>query len=301
MPDTHHANNTNTLPHVDFYEVGYCTHPECMVVSGGRFCQVRFPAMAARIQHASGTLLFDTGYAEHFFTATAGFPEKLYALTTPVTQEKPPLCQQLSKAENQAIDSIFLSHFHADHIAGVRDFPQASLICSHQAYDFSQSNRSRLLKTKQGVLPDLLPDDFLERAIFIENLPHVELPTVMKPFTHGRQLYDGIFAIELPGHAVGHYGLWLAEADMFLLADAVWDFRTISENRRPNRLTSLIMSDSKAFAKTIDKLQILYRNAPHIRQIPSHCRHTLTPYFTATTSATTSATISATTGVNYAE
>lgn len=269
---------SNKLPAIDFYEVGYCSHPECMVIKGGRLSKVAFPAMVARIQHASGTLLFDTGYAEHFFTATTYFPEKLYALTTPVTQNSPPLVQQLKLTETQAIDSIFLSHFHADHISGIKDFPQARFICSRYAYDFAKSHRSRLSKTKQGVLPDLLPDDFLTRAVFIEDLPSVALPGTMQPFTQGQQLYDGIIAIDLPGHAVGHYGLWIADADLFLIADAVWDFRTISKNRRPNPLTGLIMSDSHAFHRTIDKLQRLHQNAPHIQQIPTHCRRTLAAY-----------------------
>lgn len=268
-----------TKTNVDFYAVGYCRHPECMVVQGGKLTNVRFPAMAARIRHVQGTLLFDTGYAEHFFTATARFPEKLYALTTPVTQNERPLCQQLSPTECDAIDSIFLSHFHADHIAGVKDFPQARFICSRHAYDFSQSQSSRFAKTQQGVLPDLLPDDFLDRSIFVEDLPDVALPPDLLPFTHGKSLHDGIIAIELPGHAVGHYGLWIADTEMFLIADAVWDFRTISENRRPNALTGLIIADRKAFQQTIDKLQTLYQRSPHIRQIPTHCRDTLAPYF----------------------
>lgn len=275
MPNTPKPNN---LPHVDFYEVGYCSHPECMVVQGGAWAHVRFPAMAARIQHASGTLLFDTGYARHFFTATAHFPEKLYALTTPVTQNTPPLVQQLPAAEVQAIDRIFLSHLHGDHIAGIKDFPHAQFVCSRHAYNFACSNRWRLTKTTQGVLPSLLPDDFLSRTVFIEDLPSVTLPAIMHPFTQGKQLYDGIIAIDLPGHAVGHYGLWLVDAHLFLIADAVWDFRTISQNRRPNALTGLIMADRKAFRHTVDKLQTLYKNAPHIRQIPTHCSSTLAAY-----------------------
>lgn len=257
------------MPDIEIFEVGYCTHPEFMVLQGGGLKSIEFPAVTALIHHPQGRLLFDTGYASHFFTATRPFPERLYALTTPATLEQP-LVTQLE----EAIQFIFVSHFHADHIAGLRDFPAVPIICSRAGYEFASSDQvSRFAKTRKGVLPALLPDDFAQRALFIEDLPRVVLPDSLQPFTEGYLVFDDLYAIELPGHARGHYGLFYQ--DCFLVADAIWHSKTLSENRRPNPLAALVMDDVKKYHQTIDQLQALHRNSPHIRILPTHCTQSI--------------------------
>jgi len=257
---------------ITLFEAGYCRHPEVMVLQGGRFRRVKFPAMAALITHPKGNLLWDTGYGNHFFTATSSFPEKLYALTTPVTLDKT-LREQMS----EAVDWIFISHFHADHIGGLRDFPNVPIYCSHEAYIVARNPQtSRFTKTRMGVLPSLLPDDFEQRVIFIETLPKVDLPPALYPFTQGYLLLDRYYLIELKGHAVGHYGLVVGNA--FFISDAVWDIRTITQNRYPNPLTRLIMDDFNAYCATIESLQQLHKNNPNLTLIPTHCSRTLQPY-----------------------
>jgi glyoxylase-like metal-dependent hydrolase (beta-lactamase superfamily II) len=259
----------NLTNNIKIYQVGYCKHFEFMVIRGGRFKTVNFSAMAALIPHPKGNLLFDSGYGEYFFDATKKFPQKLYALTTPVTLEKP-----LIKQLDQDVKYIFISHFHADHIGGLRDFPNVKFICSKQALELAKSEKlSNFAKTKQGVLPALLPDDFETRVEFIEDLPSVDLPKELAPFDNGYQLFDNIYIIELKGHAKGQYGMVVN--DYFFVSDAVWDIRTITQNRMPNFLTRFIMDDYSQYIETIKKLQQLYQNNKSIQIIPTHCTSTL--------------------------
>jgi glyoxylase-like metal-dependent hydrolase (beta-lactamase superfamily II) len=109
--------------------VGHCRHPECVAISGGAWRFAEFPALVGLIRHpVAGAILFDTGYAEHFLRATSGFPERLYRWTTPVTLP-PEACLQAQLARHglalHEIAAVFASHLHGDHIAGLRDLPNA--------------------------------------------------------------------------------------------------------------------------------------------------------------------------------
>ncbi len=252
---------------IKLFSVGYCKHPEFMVKRGGSFRSIKFPALVAKIKYEDKNLLFDTGYGTHFFEATTKFPEKIYALMTPVTLEKS-LCDMI----DEPIESIFISHFHADHIGGLKDFSEAKLYCSKEAYDIAMGKKSRFSKTKMGILPALLPDDFEDRLTFIEDLPQIDLPEYLAPFTKGYLLEDRFYVIELDGHAEGQYGLVVE--DTFFISDAVWDIEAITKGVKPNILTHIIFKDAKIYYETIDKLTQLYNNNPTLKIVPTHCTKT---------------------------
>ena len=177
------------------------------------------------------------------------------------------------------VGQVFLSHLHADHIAGLRDFPAAQIILSRAAYDFVYrtdrpgSLKNRIAEVRQGFLRDLLPPNLPERVCFIEDFPAVRLDAAFHPFEQGYRISGELTAVALPGHAVGQYGLLAGE--FFLVADAVWRFAAIRHNRRPHPLTALIADSRTAARDTIDRLQQLHRHNRDIVFVPSHCEKTL--------------------------
>lgn len=257
------------------FEAGYCRHCEKMTLKNGRFKQREYPAMVCLIKHPSqGYILFDTGYTQRFNTLTKGFPFSLYRYLTPLTLDlslKEQLQQKNIAAEE--IRYIVISHFHADHIGGLQDFPQARFICHPEALtDIKKDKGWRALI--KGFLPGLLPPDFHERLYPLSQ--EVGLPSHLAPFTAGYDLFnDGsLIAIHLPGHAKGQLGLYFkAQRDRFLIADSCWHQETFKDLIFPSELSYLLHHDKAAYQQTIRNLNALYRQNPDIDIIPSHCRH----------------------------
>ena len=257
------------------FEAGYCKHCERMTLKKGRLKQCEYPALCALIKHPErGYILFDTGYSERFFGLTRKFPFSLYRYLTPVTIHKT-LKEQLSDQNIQSsdINYIVISHFHADHIGGLHDFPNARFIC-HPEANAGIKGKKGFKALIQGFLPGLLPSDFEDRLMM---LPHkkTKLGAPLFPFTEGFDLFDDglIYAIALPGHAQGQIGLYFkADKDTFLIADSCWHQETFQEFIYPSDLTYLIHHDKKAYQETIQKLHVLYQHNKEIDIIPSHCR-----------------------------
>jgi glyoxylase-like metal-dependent hydrolase (beta-lactamase superfamily II) len=290
---------------------GYCTHREWVTIRGGVFQSVRFPAGFACIEHPKfGLILFDTGYSQRFAAETAYYPAALYRWLTPVFfREQDSALAQLQRMGYRAEDVsiIVISHFHGDHIAGLRDFPHAQFIYAAEAYEKVRRLRG-LAAVKAGYLPRLLPDDFEARSrpllyngqllsevplpkhhrspngaasslsrpqLTLSNVPsHLLLPDGC-PFTAGFDILgDGsLLAVDLPGHADGQIGLFISteQQDYLLCADAAWSSRAIHCNLPPHLLAGLIMSNRAAYKETFAKLIELDRRFPSVRIVPSHC------------------------------
>jgi len=259
-------------------EVGYCFHPEAIVMSNGSWRKMKFPAYVGLIKHpVKGYLLFDTGYAKRFLDETSGFPEKFYRWLTPMHLcDKHSLIGQLRGLgiSSEDIKYIFISHFHADHISGLLDFESAKYICSKEAFGAIKS-LGRVRGLVKGYLPGLLPRDFLSRCMFIEDLSLSLLDKSMAPFVKGYDVFgDGsALAVSLPGHASGHFGL-LSEHNgksIFLIGDAAWTADSYESSVRPNRITHLIMDDGSKYLDTLDRLSSVYSANSNLLIVPSHC------------------------------
>ena len=263
---------------LEILKVGHCWHPEAMVLRNGSLKKMQFPAYVGLLRHPSkGLILFDTGYAKRFIDETNSFPEIAYRLVTPMQLGcKEDLIQQLSLKgiSPTDINYVFISHFHADHISGLLDFPSAKYICSKVAYQ-EIMRFGRLGGLLKGYLKKLVPLDFHKRSTFIEDLKNTNLDPSLSPFIYGYDIFnDGsLIAISLPGHAAGQYGLLCVGSGqgIFLVGDAAWTKDAYEKNIYPNSLAYITMDSRKQYIETLDNLSQLYGSGSNIKIIPSHC------------------------------
>jgi glyoxylase-like metal-dependent hydrolase (beta-lactamase superfamily II) len=260
--------------------VGACRQCERIANRDGRWRLTTFPAYCALISHPTrGWMLFDTGYARRFFAATQHLPQRLYRTLLPVRlPEEEELAVQLVRygLEPRDIGTVIISHYHADHIAGLRDFSNARFIAPRADTRGLWGARNAWRDTTHGFLPALLPDDFAARVTEAEMFPVVDLPPWMAPFTYGFDLFGdrSAVAVPLPGHSAGQIGLLVADADgraAFLVADACWSMSACRAGSLPSRLASFAHADAPAYAQTFFGLRTLSLREPSLAMLPSHC------------------------------
>ncbi|GAC1035167.1 MBL fold metallo-hydrolase [Pseudomonas sp. No.21] len=267
---------------LNILRAGWCRHLECMADRGGRWAKTEFPALCGLIRHPEeGWLLYDTGYSEHFFQATQALPERLFRQAVPV--ELP--VQEHLHAQLKAlgitpddIRTVIVSHFHSDHIAGLRDFPKASFIALDADRRHIESLRGRRWRaTLGGHLPTLLPDDFGARVRLADACRRCDLPAWMQPFDQGFDLLgDGsLVGVPLPGHSEGQLGLFIPDAQgrpVFLVADACWSVPACRAGRLPAPPALWFAGhDARQYRQTYAGLGALIRNEPAVAVLPSHC------------------------------
>ncbi len=257
------------------FTTGYLVFSEHLLFGGGERKKVRIPILFASLHHPRhGVTLFDTGYTERFITATRRFPYRFYRWATPVRS-----CPELSAANvlerqnvrPQDVRRIIISHFHADHIAGLRDFPNADLIVRDIAWEDARS-RSGIGAVRQAVLPDLLPRAKENRLHPIRGFHDPG----MGPFDHSHDLFaDGsVRLFELEGHAAGQIGALVqtgADQRKFLVADAVYHSEAFRRGTPFHPVTRLFVSSYRRATCTAGKLHEFHKQYPDIEILPTHC------------------------------
>lgn len=268
----------NGYVEVEMIKAGHCSHPGCVAERGCGLAPKTFPNYCALIRHPLyGNTLFDTGYHPAFFEQTKRFPERLYALTTPVTIEHT-LRQQLEAAGVGAdsIKRIILSHFHADHIAGCADFNPDEYVADLFGYQRLMA-LSRFGQVRKGFIKGLLPKDFESKAAWVKRYPQ-KLSSILgvelkHDFDCCMLFKDGsAYLVDLPGHAAGHMGALLRTVRgwIFLTGDAFWTQGNLL-GRKPSFLARLIMDEVRPYMVTLQALS--YLHAQHydlVRLIGSH-------------------------------
>lgn len=284
---------------VEALTVGWCTVPSGALRPSGAgasragnwFAPARCPALVLLIHHPThGAVLMDTGYAPRFFTTTAGWPERGYALTTPVTlPETMTLRAQLATRGLAPGDirHVLVTHGHADHVAGLCDLPQATLYVRQEAIaPFEALRRApfgRVRATRAAWLPALWPEDALPRTVWLEPRATTEVPAALQPLLGvdargvSRRAYDvfgdhSLLAVDIPGHAPGMIALAMTTAGgpLLAVADAVWLADTLTPGAVPSWVERRMAWDAAASAETLRRLQQLRAASPEWTLLPSH-------------------------------
>ena len=258
---------------------GSCKHPQVMTVRDGSLRPAIYPALPMLIVHPSeGPMLFDTGYDPAFLTATQPFPERFYRWLTPVAllagEEAVTQCRSFGISP-QDVRHIILSHFHADHMAGIHAFPNARIHCAKAGFN-AACKGGRVSQLRQGILRALIPEDFARRATFFEEGSRIALPSDMKPFDTGVDLLgDGaLIAVELPGHCPGHWGLLVNDirfGSHFMIADAAWSLDAVRRNVPPPAVSTAFLGHTGRTRETLGKLHLLWSRNTDVRLTPYHC------------------------------
>lgn len=257
---------------VFFFTTGYCTAFENIIANNKPWKQVRFQALVALIQHPHlGPILFDTGYSSHVIAATRRFPYSLYRIITPmndIVNASQKIEEYSCKADD--IRHVIISHFHADHIGGLKDFSKATFHYLPHAYEAIR-NLKHFAALRKGFLPDLIPADFVERSHVLSKT----FPMEYFPFNQGYDIFgdQSLIAIELSGHATGQLGLLFKTKSrtFFLCADACWQSSSYRNLEFPNWIGRQIIDDFPKFSETLSQLHSFSKNYPELTIVPSHC------------------------------
>ncbi len=266
---------------------GYCLQSYRFVVSGGTHRKVALAASFALLRHPRhGVILFDTGYAPRSKEAVTRLPFSLYGKVLPITIEPEWSAQARLAARGIAADDVrfvIVSHFHADHVGGLRDFPRATFIASRDAYARVRGLNG-LQALRAAFIPDLLPDDFATRLHLLDlegedRQESADLPARTGPWSVFPRTLDlfgdgSVVVIPLPGHAAGQIGLLVrsgATSRTLLASDGAWTCESFRRRRMPSRLTAPILDDWRAARRTLGRLHAVWRTEPTVEIAPCHC------------------------------
>lgn len=254
---------------------------EWLLLRRGSFKKLPLRVRVGYFHHPHlGHTLIDTGYcnADTLRNQKQGPLLAAYRLLIqPDTLSEDPLSAGLKLLDlrKQDIHTVILTHFHADHIGGLRDLPDAQILCSRKAWTTYRSNTATK-NAMSGVFGGLMPDDIERRLRFFEDFRSVTAPNALES---GRDIgTDGsIIAIDLPGHLDGHVGLCFPGLAIPLLyaTDTQWLIKAITEDRLPGFPASLVCHDRSAMLSSVAKVRTFFEQGGEIMLCHDPAAHRL--------------------------
>lgn len=264
---------------VRFFQSGFCTSHSKVIDPRTKFKKIKFAAIWALIDLPSGGYaMFDTGYAKHFLTATERFPDRLYRWITPIElNEEETAIAILGKEGIDAsqIKWIVISHFHADHIAGIKDFPNAQFLCSEAALNEVLSLRG-IAAVKKGLLGGLFPMDFQRRVNTFETVSSQSWINNHGTTCFKWDLTPNITWMLLPGHARGMIGFEFLknEKPILFATDAAWSHDAFKDAILPWPIVKVFIDSMAELGTTWAALHRWQQENPQGEIYFTHCPKT---------------------------
>ncbi|MCB9992839.1 MAG: MBL fold metallo-hydrolase [Hyphomicrobiaceae bacterium] len=233
--------------------------PEFLVMKRGRVRAIEIGVRYGFVSHPElGPVLIDTGYGPRATSSRErSVMLKLYGrVLNPVLHPEGQPLAVLERQGHSAADVrlIVVTHFHPDHISGLMDFPNAEFAVSGRAFE-AMRRMGVLARLHRGIFSELLPHNFADRLRPIENGPIRDLGPALGP---GHDLFgDGsCFAVDLPGHALGHFGLyWPSLSPPLLYAvDATWLSDALAD-RLPSGPARLVYEDADVMRRSARRVR----------------------------------------------
>ena len=238
--------------------------PEWLLLRGGRKQSISLKVRYGIVRHpVAGLILIDTGYGPRVTQGPRNLPLRIYSrLLAPslIDDGQPETALRRMGATVADVRAIVVTHFHADHVAGLHLFPQAR-IYAHRGVLEAILARGTWRNLRHGVFAELLPPSLAERTVDIAALPRREASLELG--MGADLLGDGsLLAVDLPGHAEGHFGVCFARLPVPLLSavDVQWLAAALPNARRPGFPANLIADDRQALAESAGRVAAFRAN-----------------------------------------
>ncbi len=237
-----------------FANSAFVTVPERLFLRGGTWRRVPLKVRYGLFQHpAAGLVLIDTGYGPRVTRGRRSLALRLYnAILGPdlAVDGQPETVLQRLGCTPDDVSIVIITHFHADHVANLDLFPNALIIAKTEVLGIILKQPARR-NLRHGIFSELLPSGLVSRTVDVDGLAMIEAPLGLGK---GRDLFGegSVLAVDLPGHAEGHFGLCFAGLPKPLLyaVDVQWCSGALNDDRHPGFPASLIADDTLAVAES---------------------------------------------------
>lgn len=236
--------------------------PEAFTLEGGAWGKkVILNHVAVLIEHPKGNLLLDSGLGSQ---ADQQVEADVPWWNKPMISYEPanPARVQLDAA-NIKVERILLSHVHWDHVSGLADFPDASVLAPQVEIDFS----------KTAAPPIVLPSQYAH-GVKWQPLVFAE-----QPFMGFAQSYDiygdgSVVVVPLSGHTPGSTGVFVTLSNSqqyFFTGDASWRLEGFTGPHDKFWLSKKLADNNPVDTHAqLQKVHELMLANPALKVIPSH-------------------------------
>lgn len=203
-----------------------------------------------------GPVLIDTGYTSHaLHDVGRSLALRLYSRAIGARLQDAGQPEAFLATQNlrpQDITTVIVTHFHADHVSGLRLFPQARFLAAAAGWH-TMRQQGRFANLRHGIFDALLPPDFDDRLDLIDRKRLVAAPHLDKQ-AHDILGDGSLLALPLPGHAPGHFGVIFTQTASPLLyaVDTQWITAALPPPRRPRFATRVVAHDRSTSAQSSD-------------------------------------------------